>query len=405
MTLREALDEDVATIDLPYIEKNRSRHGRMRYFFRFQGKRYGRLPDDPESEAFAVEYWKKRNMVEAGALPDDEKKDDLKGRPQPGTFRWLCTAYLASDAFRRLDKTTQAKRRAIIDSMLLEPLKPGGQRVFANMPLAALDVSNIQVLRDRKAATPFAADERLKVLRQIFETTHSGRNGKPQKIMGVNTAKLVNAFRRRTDGHHTIRDEEIKKFVEHHGTRSKAVLALVILMYTGMRVSDLAQIGPQHRRGDTLVIRVFKNRNHHPVILEIPVHPVLDAVLAMHPTRGLAYLISDHGRPFSIKGLSQRVSKWFSQAGLEHCTAHSVRKGLATTLAEAEATDSMLDGLFGWKDGKTSRIYTAKKRQAKLARQAVTRIDWGEIGNILPHPEEGGGDSAATPEKKIQKIQ
>ncbi|MEP9373335.1 hypothetical protein [Mesorhizobium sp. KR1-2] len=37
-------------------------------------------------------------------------------------------------------------------------------------------------------------------------------------------------------------------------------------------------------------------------------------------------------------------------------------------LAESEATDSMLDGLFDWKDGKTSKIYTAKKLQAKLAR-------------------------------------
>lgn len=35
----------------------------------------------------------------------------------------------------------------------------------------------------------------------------------------------------------------------------------------------------------------------------------------------------------------------------------------------------MLDGLFGWKDGKTSKIYTAKKQQAKLAKQAVLRID------------------------------
>lgn len=56
-------------------------------------------------------------------------------------------------------------------------------------------------------------------------------------------------------------------------------------------------------------------------------------------------------------------------------SAHTVRKGLATNLAESEATDSMLDGLFGWKDGKTSKIYTAKKQQAKLAKQAVLRID------------------------------
>jgi len=171
-------------------------------------------------------------------------------------------------------------------------------------------------------------------------------------------------------------------------------------MYTGMRVSDLAAIGPQHRQKDRLVFRVFKNRNRAPVTLEIEIHPILDMVLGWHKVEGMAYLMTDYGKRFSIKGLGNRISDWFRQAGLPHCTAHSVRKGLATTLAESEATDSMLDGLFGWKDGKTSKIYTARKQQAKLARQAVTRIDWGEIGNILPHPDKGVASHTDFPKKK-----
>lgn len=401
MTVPQILDEEVATIDLPYIEKNRSRHGRMRYYFRFKGQRYGgKLPDDPDSEAFTTEYWKRRNAVEQGEKEGQSAADDLSGPPQPGTFRWLCTAYLSSDAFRRLDKTTQAKRRAIIDSMLLEPLKPGGKRLFANMPLAALDVNNIEVLRDRKAATPFAADERLKILRQVFETTRPGKGGTPEKIAKVNVARMVTAFRRKTEGHHTITTDEVVTYIRHHGIRSKAVLALIIMMYTGMRVSDLRAIGPQHRRGNVLKFRVFKGRNRNPITLEIEIHPILDTVLSWHPVKGMNYLLTDFGKAFSIKGLSQRVSEWFNQAGLPHCTAHSVRKGLATTLAEGEATDSMLDGMFGWRDGKTSKIYTARKNQAKLARQAVSRIDWGEIGNILPHPNEGVASQDDSPTKK-----
>jgi len=394
------VNEDVATIDQPYIERNVSRHGTIRYYFRFEGKRFGRLPDDPASEEFSKEYWRLRRQAEGEQEEQAQAKDDLSGPPRPGTFRWLCVEYLRSDPFQHLDKTTQAKRRAIIDSMLLEPLKPGGSRLFANMPLPALDAANIQVLRDRKAATPFAADERLKVLRQIFETTKPAHSGKPEKIVPINAAAQVRPFRVKTDGHHTITDDEIAKFVRHHGTRSKAVLALVILMYTGMRVSDLAAIGPQHRRGDRLIFRVFKNRNRSPVTLEVEIHPILDMVLGWHKVPAMTYLVTDYGKRFSIKGLSQRVSEWFNQAGLPHCTAHSVRKGLATTLAESEATDSMLDGLFGWKDGKTSKIYTARKQQAKLARQAVSRIDWGEIGNILPHPDQGVASHADFPKKK-----
>lgn len=382
------MSADVATIDLPYIEKNRSRHGTMRYYFRIEGKRICRLPNDPDSQEFSDAYWRERNKWAAGEK-QPEPPENLQGPPKPGTFRALCVAYLRSDAYKMLDITTRTKRRQIIDSMLLEPVIPGEARIFASMPLFALDVENITILRDRKAATPFAADERLKILRQIFETTKPGKDGKPKKIVKANLARLVEPFRMKTDGHHTIRDHEIEQFIRHHGVSSKATLAIVLLMFTGLRVSDAALIGPQHRRRDHLVLRLFKNRNRAPVTLEIPIHPVLDAVLTMHPAKGMAYLMTEFGKPFTIKGLGNRISDWFTQAGLPHCTAHTVRKGLATTLAESEATDSMLDGLFGWKDGKTSKIYTARKQQAKLARQAIARIDWGEIGNLLPHPRHG----------------
>nr|WP_246272659.1 site-specific integrase [Phyllobacterium pellucidum] len=198
-----------------------------------------------------------------------------------------------------------------------------------------------------------------------------------------------------------MRNEDIAKYIEHHGQQSKAVLGLAILMYTGMRVSDLATIGPQHRRGDTLIFRVFKNRNKSPTTLEIPIHPILDAVMALHPQKRMTYMVTEYGKPFTIKGLGNRVSDWFTQAGLPHLTAHSVRKGLATNMAENEATDLMLEGMFGWKDAKTSKIYTRNAQRARLARQAVSKIDWGEMGNIVPHPEGGVVSQSATPEKKI----
>ncbi|WP_136617011.1 MULTISPECIES: tyrosine-type recombinase/integrase [Mesorhizobium] len=395
--------EDLATIDLPYIEANKSRHGRMRYYFRFEGVRVCRLPDDPESEAFSTEYWTARNKVDKGETPKPSAKATLPGHPLPNSFRWLCVLYVKSDAFLKLDKTTQAKRRQIIDSMLLEPVKTGGDDLFADMPLKQLTIDNIQKLRNRKADTPFAADERLKVLRQVFETTRDGRDGKPVPIMQVNTARFVRSYRKKTDGHETITSEEIGIYVRHHGTSSKAVLALTLLMYVGFRVSDLQAIGPRHRRADIFIFRVFKGRNRRPKTLEVPIHPILALVLDMHKIAGLYYMMTDYGHPFSIKGLSQRVSEWFNQAGLPHLTAHSVRKGLATKIAENEATDSMMDGLFGWDDGKTSKIYTARKQQSRLARQAVERIDWGEIGNVLPHPADTGSVPAATPAEIIEQ--
>lgn len=382
---------ELAPIEWKFIERNKSRHGTMRYYFRVEARRLARLPANPDTQEFAEAYWSERRKYESGTSAPAPQA--LPGRPLPNSFHALCAAYLASDPYRALDETTRAKRRQIIDSMLLEPLADDDPRLFAAMPLIALTVENIEVLRDRKKETPFAADERLKVLRQVFETTRTGKDGKPVAIARMNVAKLVRPFRKKTQGHHTILAEEIERFIRHHGVGSKATKAIALLMYTGVRVSDLARIGPQHRRGETFRFIVYKNRNRAPTTLEIPVHPILDRILEMHPVTGMAYMMTEYGRAYSIKGLSQRIAAWFEQAGLPHCTAHTVRKGLATTLAESEATDAMLDGFFGWKDGKTSKIYTARKQQSKLARQAVARIDWGEIGNVLPGlPEDNAVD-------------
>lgn len=115
----------------------------------------------------------------------------------------------------------------------------------------------------------------------------------------------------------------------------------------------------------------------------VTIHPILDGVLARHKTNGMAYLLTEHGKAYSIKGLGNRISAWFDQADLVHCTAHSVGKGLATDQAHNGASDTMLEAMFGWKDEKTSKIYTRNAERARLARMAVNTIKWDGIGTKL----------------------
>lgn len=74
---------------------------------------------------------------------------------------------------------------------------------------------------------------------------------------------------------------------------------------------------------------------------------------------------------------------------MTHLTSHSVRKGLATDVAHNEATDSMLEAMFGWKDSKTSKVYTRNAEKARLARQTVEKIKWVGIGSILLPAADG----------------
>jgi integrase len=353
-----------------------------RYYLRIDGVRICRLPDDLNSEEFTSAYWKARKA----ARPAVERVGEAKAASvvvKPNSFRWLCMEYMRSNAFITLDQSTQTRRRNIMESMWAEPLSDKDDRPFSDIPLPKLTVSHLEVLRDRKREAPFAADERLKVLRQVFDTK---KDGKP---ITANIARLVDPFNEHSDGHETATPDDIAKFIEHHGTGSKAVLYIAIQMYTGFRVSDLAVLGPQHRRKDAFKLRLFKNRNRTPVDIDITIHPILEAVLATHTVTAMTYLVTEFGKPFSVKGLGNRISDWWRQAGMPHLTSHSVRKGLATDVAHNEATDSMLEAMFGWKDSKTSKIYTRNAEKARLARQTVEKINWDGIGSKLLPLKDG----------------
>jgi hypothetical protein len=43
----------------------------------------------------------------------------------------------------------------------------------------------------------------------------------------------------------------------------------------------------------------------------------------------------------------------------------------------------MLEAMFGWRDAKTSKVYTRNADRAPLARQTVARINWDGVGTKL----------------------
>ncbi len=89
--------------------------------------------------------------------------------------------------------------------------------------------------------------------------------------------------------------------------------------------------------------------------------------------RGFGYLCAK--RPFrNAKTMSDRVSRWFKQAGVNFITGHSVRKLVSTELAGTGATDEEMNGALGLTGAQTSKIYTRKADRAILSKNAVTRL-------------------------------
>jgi integrase len=304
------------------------------------------------------------------------------GRPTVGTWRWLCEEYYKSSKFLGLDASTQEKRRGILESTFVEPIFPGSAETFGNMPIARMTPKSVKVLRDRKGIKlPAAANLRVKNIGYVFAWAIDEED----KGVTVNPARDVPRLRSGGTGHHTWTPDEIEQFERYYPVGTKARLALAIFKYTGVRKSDAVRLGRQHARNGWFRFRAYKNRNRHPVDLEIPILPELQAIIDASPTGDLTYLVTDKGLPFTIKGFGNKFRDWCDEAGLPQCSAHGIRKADATVAAEEGATTHQLMSMFGWKSIQEAERYTEAARTKKMAGDGMPLLRRGKKRTKLSH--------------------
>ncbi|WP_026783124.1 tyrosine-type recombinase/integrase [Pleomorphomonas koreensis] len=350
-----------------HVHEDVDRHGNPRiYFWRGKGHKRIRIRALPGTEAFDAAY--------AAALAQDTSTGACVAKQriiQPGTFRWLCARYISECAdFLRCTEETRRVRRRVIETMLLEPRKPGSTDLFADFPLNRLTAQAITILRDRKRTAPEAANTRLKALRQLFAWACS----LPDSGMAFNPARDVKFFRTATEGHHTWTRDEVYQFIARHPLGTRAHLAMSIMLYTGVRISDLAQMGPQMLRDGWLYFIETKGRTRIVKPREILVLPILQEAIDAHTFGHLHFMVTAYGKPFSIKGLGQWFKDRCIEAGLPHCSAHGLRKAGATIATENGATEQELMAIFGWETSEQADGYTRKVNRRRLVARSIHKI-------------------------------
>lgn len=335
--------------NLEHITVRENRDGTLRYYFRRRGQPLCRLPGEPMSDEFMAKYRECDNWV----APHAEATE--------GTFEWICDQYMDSPAFKSKAKATQDARRRVIATMVAELIDPAKPIKFGAEKAKNLKVAHIEVLRDRKADTPNAGNERLKILGQIFKLAVSKR------WVEHNLSRDLERLGVPKGGHDTATDEHLAAYFKKHAS-GPAWVAGMILKHTGVRVSDLRILGLPNIKKGRLVFETVKTG----VLCELPIPPELAGAL---PRDNMTFLLSEAGKPFeSDKALSQRVAKWFRQAGIIGITAHSVRKWRATRMAEKGASEYELMASFGWKDPKEARPYVQAANRQKMAQQASDKM-------------------------------
>jgi integrase len=298
----------------------------------------------------------------------------LKGAPA-GTLGWLAACYFASVEFRRLDLKSQFTRRGIIEACLREPRKPGSRDLMRECPLSVVSPAHVKMLRDRKAATPAAANNRRKYLSSMFGWAIE------QGLLRFNPAREVRRVRYATDGFHSWTVDEVRQYEKRHPVGTKARLAFALLLFLGPRRGDVVTLGRQQERDGWLRFVPRKTRYKRLEPTEKPILPILADIIARSPTGDLTYLVTEYGKPFTATGFGNWFRARCDEAGLPHCSAHGLRKAGATIAAENGATDRQLMALYDWTSEKQANVYTAAANRKRLAGQAAQLLARDQSAN------------------------
>jgi integrase len=230
---------------------NTDHHGKRRVRFRKGGFSIY-LTGIPWSEDFMRQY--------AAALESVMGQGTNIGatRTIAGSVNALVAAYLdcspkSTSPFKTAAPETQRTRRNILENFRerhgdkpLFRLNNRGERAML------LTREHVQRIVNEKISTPFAQRNFLNTLRAMFKWAMKEGRIPDDPTLGV-TREMV-----KTTGYKTFSEDHIARFEAVHAIGTKGRLAFALLLYTGLRRSDVVKIGRRHIQNDLLIVEQGK---------------------------------------------------------------------------------------------------------------------------------------------------
>lgn len=353
-------------IDLRHISVEKNRHGRRVVYARWKGRRI-RLKAPEGTPEFIEEY--RAALVALGVIrapiaaeqtvPKAEEKigEPINREFLPHTFGWLVRRYLAeSPKYREMKPDGRARRRTILEAMLPTVGNKG-------MIIPRQVISEGLTARADK---PGAANNWIKSVKALYTWAVSVEIIKESPASGLSKLEQPN------EGFHTWSMQEISAYIKRHPPGSMGYLALMTLLFTGLRRSDAVALGRQHIRDNC--IRIKTGKTGAEIVTDVP-WPLADAIAVTAHGDDLSILQTTYGRKFAS---GAAFGNWFkdrcAEADIPHCTPHGLRKAGATIAAENGASEVELDAMYGWSNQRQSGTYTRAARNRVLATAGFERI-------------------------------
>ena len=323
-------------------------NGKRRVRFR-KGRLQTYITGIPWSEDFMRQY--------AAALEGVKQHSTEIGKDRtiPDSVDALVVSYYKL-VFPRLKASTQSERRYIIERFRGE---------HGTKPVRLLKREHIAAIIAAKWKTPHAANNLLKTLHTLFEHAIA------INMITNNPAADIKKFRTQSDGFHTWTEAEVLQFEAYHPVGSKARLALALLL-TAQRRSDVVRMGWQHIVDGSITVK--QEKTGAPLLIPIDIDPSLVKSLRSEPKTNMTFLVTRFGAPFTPAGFSNWFRAKCDEAGLPQCSAHGLRKLVATRLANIGCSEEEIKAITGHKSSSEVARYTKARNQKRLAESAADKL-------------------------------
>lgn len=338
-------------VTLRYVDAQRDRDGRVKYYyFRRHGIRQ-RLPGEPLSEAFMSAY----QALMSEAAPSQGPIAGDKRRYPSGTFGAVVYDYYGSAAFKSVAPSTQDLYRRILDKLTEQ---------HGSNPMRLLRRRHVRKMRDALGDTPGAANNVLRMVKIICNFAVD------DEIIEASPAARMKEFK--GGEYRSWTDEECALFENRWPQGSMQRRAYALALYTGQRRGDQVAMTRAHRSGGIIHVQQEKRG----ASLWIPEHRQLTAELERGEQGHMSLLTTTKGKAFD----SVYYGAWFAEAiddaSLpDDCVLHGLRKCAARKLAEAGCSEDEIKSVTGHTTSRMVAHYVKDANKKQQASAAIHKLE------------------------------
>ncbi|HEX8553990.1 MAG TPA: tyrosine-type recombinase/integrase [Sphingomonas sp.] len=338
-----------------HVSVFKDRHGKKRYRYRRKSVVTYYFKHLPGTEEFLVEL----HACQSGeAAPAIEIAAD---RSTPGSFDELLVRYYRSPDFLNPGERTRVIYRGVLERWRNRTRKGVryGSTMVRDLQPRHVEAMLAEVLPHRTAANMLR--KRLSALMKF-----AVRIG----MAASNPVLATRPFKVEGNGFHSWTEDEIAAFEARHPRGTMARLAFDLMLWTGQRGGDVRRLGAGNIQGARISLIQEKTKAE----VSLPILPALAASILATSSTSRIFVLTEHGRQFSVKGFGNKVRQWCDEAGLPECSAHGLRKAAARRFAEAGCSNQEIKAWTGHTTDSEVARYTKAADQRTLSDAAGAKL-------------------------------